>query len=471
MKRSIFSKLLVSFMAVILISTFSLGVLMSFFMRNHIIEKQRSDLFNKGRTTLALLEPSLSAGKLPVEKTMTTLGELVGATLWISDSDGNILAGKPPQRWLTRRFPEKDSDVNELFSGTPQSWVRNSRKQADPSIIAALPIASTPTPTALFLYTPITGVYKTAEALENLLLYALVLGIIIAAIVSYFISRGFTRPITDISNAAARFSGGDYNARTNALGDDEIGKLGFTFNSMAESLAHAEQNRREFLANVSHELKTPIASIQALSEAILDGVAAKPEQQERYLSTIVDETKRLDRLIGDLLDLSQLEAGKLLITPRTFNLNEFIKVDLLKYTSLLDAKQLSFFFAESPDNLIVWADSDRLSQILANLISNAVRYSPEGGKISITTTHDNSFAIIAVNDLGQGIPADDLPYIWDRFYRVDKSRSRQDGGTGLGLAITKKLTEAMGGTIEAESPAGQGTTFRLSLPLNGLKNH
>lgn len=467
MKQSIFKKLLVSFLTVILISTFTLGILMSFMMRNHIIEKQRTDLFSKGSTAIALLESPLNAGRLPNEKTMATLGELVGATLWLSDANGQILAGKPPQRWLSRRFPENTENINSLFAGTPQSWVRSSRKQADPSIVVALPIPSSATPTALFLYTPITGVYKTAEALESLLLYSLVLGIFIAAFVSLFISRSFTRPITDISNVAARFAKGDYSARTTFAGDDEIGRLGGTFNSMADSLANAEQNRRDFLANVSHELKTPIASIQALSEAILDGLVTKPGQQQRYLTTIVDETKRLDRLIGDLLDLSQLEAGKLLITPTSLDLNKFIETELVKYSQLLDAKQLSFTFEKDPNLTLVWADPDRLSQILGNLISNAVRYAPAGSQITIKTTPSSACALVSIGDLGPGIPAADLPYIWDRFYRVDKSRSRHDGGTGLGLSITKKLIETMGGTIEVESHLGQGTVFSFALPLDG----
>lgn len=130
MKHSIFSKLLISFLAVILIGTLTLGFLMSYLMRNHIIEKQRSDLFNKGRIVITLLDPALSEGRMPGEKTMTTLGELVGATIWLSDADGQILAGKPPQRWLTRRSPENNDQIVELFTGIPQSWVRTARRQA-----------------------------------------------------------------------------------------------------------------------------------------------------------------------------------------------------------------------------------------------------------------------------------------------------------------------------------------------------
>lgn len=464
MKLTIFNKLLLSFITVILICTITLGALMSYLMRSHIIEKQRSDLFSKGRTAISLLEPYLSAGHMPSEKTLTTLGDLVGATIWLTSPDGTVMAGKPPQRWL-RVFPEKAEDISALFSGTSQSWVHISRKHADPSIVVALPVPGLDTPTALFLYTPITGINKSADALENLLLYALLIGMMIAAIVSYFISRSLTRSVSDISRAATNFANGDYSARTTATGDDEIGNLGHTLNTMAESLANVEQNRRDFLANVTHELKTPITSIQAMAEAILDGLAVKPGQHDRYLSTIVNEARRIDRLIGDLLNLSQLEAGKLSIVAQEINFGEFILTETGKYNSIAGAKNLSFVFDISSTLPPVWADPDRLAQVLGNIVSNAIRYAPEGTAITIKASRDSSFALIEVSDNGPGIPSDDLPFIWDRFYRVNKSRSRNDGGTGLGLSITKKLVEAMGGMITVKSLSMQGTTFSFTLPL------
>ena len=173
--------------------------------------------------------------------------------------------------------------------------MRSGRNQADPSIVVAAPVPSIFPPAAVFFYSPITGINQAVRAIERLLMLSLVFGTMVATILGFFIARGLTRPLADISKAAARFAGGDYTARTTASGSDEVGKLGHTFNAMADSLSETEQNRRDFLANVSHELKTPVASIQALAEALSDGIVG-PGDQQRYLTTIVSETGRIDRI-------------------------------------------------------------------------------------------------------------------------------------------------------------------------------
>jgi signal transduction histidine kinase len=220
------------------------------------------------------------------------------------------------------------------------------------------------------------------------------------------------------------------------------------------------------LASVSHELRTPITSIQALSETILDGLAPKPEQQQRYLTTIVQESKRLSRLISDLLDLSQLEADELSITGEQFNLTTWLQAEIDKIQPLLARKQLTFH-VDIPQNLpAVWGDTDRLAQVFINLISNAIRHSPEQSVISITLYTAKQYVAIAIADQGTGISPIDLPYIWDRFYRGDQSRARNYGGTGLGLAITKKLVHAMNGDITVHSILGSGATFTFTLPIS-----
>lgn len=466
MSRSIFSKLLLSHIAVILISTITLGMLMTFLIRQHVVENKRDDLMQKGSFAIALMSPALEEGRMPSDATMKILGDLVGSMMWLSDRDGTLLAGNPPERWLRKVPPDVSAKINELFTGTPQSWVRTSHHQTDPSIVVALPVPGTQIPAALFLYAPITGVNKTIDALEQLLFYALLLGIAIAAAVGLFMSRGLTKPIAAISRAAHNFAKGDYQSRIHITNDDEIGSLGNTFNNMAASLAHTEQNRRDFLANVSHELKTPIASIQALTEAIQDGLVTSPEQQQRYLNSIVSETHRIDRLIRDLLDMAQLEAGELRIVKEKIDLALFLPAELEKQSPLLAEKNL-FLDTKLPSPLpAVWADPDRLAQVLLNLLSNAIRYAPANTSIGISIHPDDSNMIaIAVSNRGPGIPAADLPYIWDRFYRVEKSRSRKDGGTGLGLSITKKLVVAMSGDISVKSiPEGE-TTFTFTLPV------
>ncbi|HWQ62251.1 MAG TPA: HAMP domain-containing sensor histidine kinase [Negativicutes bacterium] len=461
MIRSIFGRLFISYIIVILLTTVTLGALMSYLVREHVIEARRVEMLAKSQAVAAVVSRALNNGRLPDR--LEVMGDLLGAQIWVVDQRGNVLAGDPPPRW-GRALPESSPRIDALFAGAPQSWVRSGRNQADPSIIVAVPLASA-TPAAVFFYTPITGVNQAVGAIDRLLLLSLLVGTLAATVLGFFVSRGLTRPIADISRAARRFASGDYASRTAATGGDEIGGLGRTFNTMAESLAKVEQNRREFLANVSHELKTPVASIQALAETLTDGLATEPGQQRRYLDTIVAESRHIDRLIHDLLDLSQLEAGELAVIPEKLDLAAFLAGETAKYDHLLADKDLSLRVDVPAGLPAVLADPGRLAQVMTNLISNASRYSPAGETIDVTARHKDGKATVAVSDRGPGIPSEDQPYVWDRFYRVDKSRSRSGGGTGLGLAITKRLVQAMGGEASLASDPVRGTTVTFTLPL------
>lgn len=462
MIRSIFGRLLLSHIGIILLTTVLLGVLMSFLLRAHVVETKRHDLLNQGYAMAALVAPIVNTGRLPYR--LELFDDLVGADIWVVDQQGKLLAGNPPPRW-DRSFPENPAQIEALFSGTPQTWVRNTREQPDPSIIVAVPLpANAPTPAAVFLYTPLTGTNLAVQALDRIILISLFVGTMAAIILGFFISRGLTRPLADISKAAARFAAGDLSSRSSAQGRDEVGSLARVFNDMASALAQTEQNRRDFLANVSHELKTPVASIQALAEALQDDIVPEPEKRQRYLATIVSESGRIDRLIHDLLDLAQLEAGELTVVREQLELQSFLAEEGTKYEQLLSAKRLRLNVVIQPPGLSVTADPLRLAQVMVNLISNAVRYAPEDSSIEISAKPSDRKVLITVTDQGPGVPPEDQPLIWDRFYRVDKSRARAGGGTGLGLAITKLLVQAMDGQVGLTSIPGRGAAFYFTLP-------
>lgn len=464
MIRSIFSKILLSHIGLVLLSTITLTLFMSYLVRSTAIDTKRQDLLTKGYTVIELLTPDIVAGKIPPDDILDKIGDLAGGSIWLVNQKGALLAGKPPSNWA-KRFQEAKQENTDIFTNGPHSWIRPTSKHKDPSIMVALPIPDSSTPIVLFLDAPIIGVNKTVASLENLLLYSLLFSLFTAIIAGFLVARSLTKPIADISQAAKSFAKGNFDSRTTATGNNEIGNLGKTFNTMADSLAQIEQNRRNFLASVSHELKTPVTSIQALSETILDGLAPKPEQQQRYIGTILNESKRLGRLIGDLLDLSQLEADALSIVSEKLDINKWLQIEIEKIEPLLTQKQL-FLSLDLPDELpYVWGDADRLSQVFTNLLTNAIRHSPEQAVITISLSIIRQSLSIAIIDSGSGISPEDLPYIWDRFYRGDKSRARISGGTGLGLAITKKLIQAMQGTITVESQLGKGSTFTFTLPI------
>lgn len=463
MIRSLFGRLFWSHLAVILVSTLILGGSLSYLIRDHAITTKKIDLITKGGSAVALIAPDIAAGRVPSAENIARLNELTTAVVWLADQEGNVLAGQPPRRW-SRDFDEDDAELDAMFEGKVQSWVRTDQRNPERAVVVALPIRTATEPTALFLFAPIFGINRAAQAVEVLLGYALLGGMAASIVLGYFMSRSLTRPIEDISRAAGSFAHGDFSSRTTVTGDHEIGKLGKVFNSMADSLARIEQNRRDFLANVTHEIRTPIAAIQAMAEALHDGVAG-PELQNRYLETIVGQTRHMDKLVQELLDLAQLEAGELKIVKVKFELSEQLSHVCERFTPMLNEKNIRLEVAESKAELFVTADPMRLEQVLNNLVANAVRHSPAGSVISIKAEKGSTVATVSIIDHGEGIAAEDLPHIWERFYRAEKSRSRSGGGSGIGLAVTRRLVLSMGGDIGVESTVGEGATFSFTLPL------
>lgn len=224
-----------------------------------------------------------------------------------------------------------------------------------------------------------------------------------------------------------------------------------------------EHLRREFVGNVSHELRTPLSYLQGYTEALLDGMVENPEEKKKYLNIILDETLRLRRLVNDLLDLSQIESGHLNLKKDKISLKNLIERVVKKLAPLSQKKGINIY-TEYEELPLIMADEDRIEQVMINLIDNAMRYNEDNGEIRIKAKKGESGVVVSVRDRGPGIPEDELPFIWERFYKVDKSRTRNTGGTGLGLAIVKNIIEAHGGRVWAKNCPEGGTSFYFSLP-------
>jgi signal transduction histidine kinase len=266
-----------------------------------------------------------------------------------------------------------------------------------------------------------------------------------------------------LSRAARGLARGDFSQRVDVRSRDEVGELARTFNTMAEELKRADEMRRNLVADVAHELRTPLTNIRGYIEAIRDGLV-KPDAAT--LNSIYEEVLLLSRLIEDLQLLALAEAGQLPLHLQTCDLSEVVRKAAAAVQPQAEAKGLSLTVAV-PGRLPVRADPERTGQVLRNLLTNAVNYTPRGGRITVAVEEAGEEAEVRVVDTGVGIPPEELPYIFERFYRVDKSRSRATGGTGLGLTIARRLVEAQGGRMRAESQVGRGSTFIFTLPKGG----
>jgi signal transduction histidine kinase len=277
-----------------------------------------------------------------------------------------------------------------------------------------------------------------------------------------WLARGMTQPLRDMAQAARRMETGDYDQRVHTSSRDEVGQLAAAFNRMSEELASLERMRRELVANVSHELKTPISALRAHLENLLDGVEA-PDPDT--LQVMLAQSERLTRLVDQLLDLSRLESGELPLRRVGVGLRGLVSDVLSEVEVVRNGRDVRVQDRVPEDLPPVFGDPERLHQVLFNLLDNAVRFTPPGGEVVVSALRVDGRCEVSVADTGPGIAPEHLPRLFERFYRVDPARSRDDGGTGIGLAIARSVVEAHGGRIRAESELGRGSVFTFDLPV------
>lgn len=295
--------------------------------------------------------------------------------------------------------------------------------------------------------------------LNSVLIVAAIVVGIIGAIIGFFINRMLVAPLASLAEAARAFAAHDWSKRIALKGPGEITSVAAAFNEMADELTRAETVRRNMIADIAHELRTPLAVMQCNLRGLLDGLYTITHSE---IGILYDETRLLSRLVGDLHDLALADAGKLNLHFSSVSLDKMLQSLVHSFTAFAENNQIAL---DTRNTLPpVRADADRVMQILRNMITNALRHTPEGS-IRVSAQSQKDGVLIEVIDTGEGIPKEDLPHVFDRFYRGDKSRARSSGGSGLGLAITKALVEAMHGMIGVESTIGKGTRFWFTLPF------
>jgi signal transduction histidine kinase len=299
------------------------------------------------------------------------------------------------------------------------------------------------------------------DGLDEALLWSGLAAMVAAIIASFVVSGWITRPLRHMAEVAGQIAAGDYTERVAYESGDEIGRFAGAFNEMAGRLEKTEEVRRDLLGTISHELRTPLATIEGYMQGLMDGViTAEPATYE----LVRHEASRLSRLVVNIERLSRLEAGGEAIRLQTVNATKAMEATVSALHPLFTQAEVTLGVSSDDPALEVRADPDKLAQILGNLLTNSLRYTPTGGSVRVTLRSRHDQVVFAVEDNGVGIPTKDLPHVFERFYRVDKSRSQAGGGSGIGLAVVKALVQQMGGTVEAESVPGVLTRFTFTLP-------
>jgi signal transduction histidine kinase len=470
---SLHSRLLLSYILVLLACLVVIGLAMGLLLaRGALPERQvYRDLENKSRWVL--FRPVQSAAVLdqPAARLPAVVGRIADTLktrVLLLEADGRVIADSGDAlsgRNLLEEARMEESGPELLRgsfrpAGTLQKWLFVGQPLPSPGegpkrwFVVSQQV---PRLAALQLF---------GDELFTSLLRAGILGLALSTLLAWLVSRSVARPVQRAAVAAHAIAQGDYDQQLPLSGPAELQELALSFNQMAQQVKAAQQAQRDFVANVSHDLKTPLTSIQGFSQAILDGTAGDPEEARQAAAVIHDEAGRMRRMVDDLLLLARMDAGELRLERQPLDLPQLLANCVSRLE--LRAREAGIVLAlELPPAGIppFTGDGDRLLQLFGNLLDNALKHTPAGGRVVLSATHADERIVVAVTDTGTGIPPEELSRIFERFYQVDKSRARSSSrGTGLGLAISKELAEAHGGTITAESVVGVGTKFSVVLP-------
>ena len=463
--NSVGTRLFAAFLALILLVILMISFTLIVLLRNNPLV-QRQDLAKLVNVATSATRQDLPAADLSPaqgEAKVQQLAQANGVRVLVTDSAGNVLldSAKPNGSPLAlRRFRTARQDP--LFPQVMVGLVRDNSLQQ--WLFVARPFG---TDRVLVTAAPPRRLAAVLFFGENLLLpmaESAAVAILVAIVLAILISRSIAQPLQKMATVAQGIARGDYALAAPESGPDEVRALGQALNSMKYQVQASQQGQRDFLANVSHELKTPLTSIQGFAQAMLDGAVATPEAIQRSAGIIFSEADRMRRLVEGLLDLARLDAGLRTLNRTSLDLRAVL-LSVVDQFSLRAQETGVELRTDLPPALPALAgDADRLAQVFTNLLDNAIKHTAAGGKVTVAATASPSWVEASVADTGPGIPAEDLSRIFERFYQVDKSRARR-AGVGLGLTISKEILEAHGGSLRAESVVGLGSRFIARLPL------
>lgn len=467
MNNSIFAKLMLRFTGLVFLIIFMMSISVTYFFENYYYHAKEEEFIKIGKKVSDIAAQSLERGQLYYDLTISQLQRstiFIEEKVWIADAQGMIQAATAGENWLGIQL-QMDA-VSRVLNGQMVGFRGKVEYFEEPILMVAIPVmVQNQVLGAVFVYSPIEGIRGTTLKLRQLLVYIGVTVLIWAVLMSFQFARSISNPLQKIGNAAITLAGGDYSQRVEVNREDEIGQLASNFNFMGKKLEDHQRLQREFVANVSHELKTPLTSIRGFVKALRDGVYEDEDSPQEYCDIIMSEVDRMNRLVADLLELSQIESEIAKFQMRSFDLEQLAQHTANIFVPILNKGDYRIQ-VNVEEVGPVYGDPDRIGQVLINLIRNAIKHSEVGSTVWVHAFSVDDMVRVEVKDQGCGIPEEELEQIWIRFHKVDKARTRtfdNEDGTGLGLAIVKQIIERHGGIVDVESKVGQGSTFSFTL--------
>ena len=489
---SVRSKLLVVYLAVVLVIFTALLVIFPRAFKGYMLERAESDLVSTRQIIQEALEEKEFRSSPYQRDKLDAVARAKGIEIWIceeavKDAKGNLTIptmgfGGDKDAPTIALSAESGAFIEQVRNGLaeatifenkfPEYYTQNTLTMAYPvayHVVRTFPSDSSmdvnvDATAVVLLNRPLTEISNNVLSVQRILIFVFLVLALGVGLAIWAISNNMIQSIHQMRDVSAAISKGDFSEKVEVHSHDEIGELAASFNAMAEELARADETQREFIGNISHDFRSPLTSIRGFAEAMLDDVVP-PEQHKKYIQIIYDETNRLNKLANDMLLLNKMESGQEELQIRRFDINEMIVSLSLSFEQRIEEKKLDIRFRFLQDHLFVMADQDKIERVVYNLIDNAIKFTEEGDSITVETSIVGKKAYITVTDTGIGMDEETQKHIFERFRKGDKSRGLNKTGMGLGLAIVKQIILNHGEEILCRSKEGQGTSFEFTLPL------
>jgi len=466
--NSVFKKLTFVYFIVILLTLIILGTSMVKMFENFYFSEREEALTKEGKnlntTIVKYLNHEVGYEKLETE--LESIERYLNAKVWVIDRLGYVYgtSSASERKWIGRQLTQRDIDI--VLSGS----IIKKRGAYDeyfesPVMTVGVPIfVNGEVVTGIFMHSPIYEIDDALRETYKIIFYSLGICLLLVTALIYIISQRISKPILEMNRITKTIASGEFNKRISINSKDEIGQLAESFNYMAQELNKLEEMRKGFVADVSHELRSPLTLIKGYVKGLM-AMDLTDEKRQKYLDIIYEETDRLSELISNLLDLSRMDYGESTLNKSKFDINELIRRTIVKYSNKLEEKDIEVDASFESDPLFVIAEKESIFQVLSNIVDNSIKFMSSKDNLTIKTEIVNDKVLISIRDTGKGIAEEDIKNIWQRFYKGDKSRSRQTRGTGLGLSIVKEIIKSHNEKIWVESKVGEGTKFIFTLTI------